>query len=195
MGDKPRAADDRSSLLRHADELQRPRPGRARIDVPNWADTNMTVQPPGTSGPSGRGPGGVSMTRNREGRTRMPKIVHFEIPADDPQRASAFCHDALGWEISRFGDEPYWLVRAGEDGEPGANGALVARGELHRGPVLIAGVEDIDDVLGRVESCGGMVVLGKLPVPGVGWSGYVLDPEGNTIGLFQPDASAAAGRA
>ena len=53
----------------------------------------------------------------------MPKIVHFEIPADDLQRASAFYHDVLGWEISRFGDEPYWLVRAGEDGEPGANGA------------------------------------------------------------------------
>ena len=35
---------------------------------------------------------------------------------------------------------------------------------------------------------------GKLPVPGVGWSAYVLDSEGNTIGLFQPDPSAAVGR-
>ena len=125
----------------------------------------------------------------------MPKIVHFEIPADDLQRASAFYHDVLGWEISRFGDEPYWLVRAGEDGEPGANGALVARGELHRGPVLVAGVADIDGVLRRVAVSGGKVVQGKLPVPGVGWSAYVIDPEGNTIGLFQPDASAAAGQA
>ena len=122
----------------------------------------------------------------------MTKIVHFEIPADDPQRAVVFYHAALGWEISRFGEEPYWLVRAGEDGEPGANGALVARGDLHRCPVLIAGVADIDDVLPRVESCGGKVVQGKLPVPGVGWSAYVFDPEGNTIGLFQPDTSAAA---
>ena len=125
----------------------------------------------------------------------MPKIVHFEIPADDPQRAGAFYRDVLGWEISRFGDEPYWLVRAGEDGEPGANGALVAREDLHRSPVLIAGVADIDGVLRRVESCGGKVAQGKLTVPGVGWSAYVLDSEGNTIGLFQPDNSAAAGQA
>ncbi len=125
----------------------------------------------------------------------MAKIVHFEIPADDPQRASTFYHDALGWQISRFGDEPYWLVRAGADDEPGANGALVAREDLHRSPVVIAGVEDIDDVLSRVESCGGKVTQGKLPVPGMGWSAYVLDSEGNTIGLFQQDASAATGQA
>ncbi len=125
----------------------------------------------------------------------MSKIVHFEIPADDPERAGAFYHDVLGWEISRFGDEPYWLVRAGEDDEPGANGALVAREDLHRSPVLIAGVADIDDVLRRVESSGGKVVQSKQPVPGMGWSAYVFDPEGNTIGLFQPDAGAAAGQA
>ena len=125
----------------------------------------------------------------------MSKIVHFEIPADDPQRASAFYRDALGWEVSRWGDEPYWLVRAGEDDEPGANGALVARGDLHRAPVLIAGVADIDSALRRVESCGGTVAQGKLPVPGMGWSAYVLDPEGNTIGLFQPDPGAGAGPA
>lgn len=125
----------------------------------------------------------------------MAKTVHFEIPADDPQRASMLYHDALGWEISRFGDEPYWLVRAGADNEPGANGALVAREDLHRNPVVIAGVEDIDDVLSRVEPCGGKVAQGKLPVPGMGWSAYVRDSEGNTIGLFQQDASAATGQA
>jgi uncharacterized protein len=84
---------------------------------------------------------------------------------------------------------------AGEDDEPGANGALVARGDLHRAPVLIAGVADIDGALRRVESYGGKVIQGKLPVPGMGWSAYVLDPEGNTIGLFQPDTGAGAGQA
>jgi uncharacterized protein len=57
--------------------------------------------------------------------------------------------------------------------------------------VVIAGVQDIDGVLSRVESCGGKVAQAKLPVPGMGWSAYVLDSEGNTIGLFQQDPSAA----
>jgi uncharacterized protein len=122
----------------------------------------------------------------------MPKIVHFEIPADDAERAVGFYRDTLGWEISRFGEEPYWLVRAGDEEEPGANGALVGRDVLHQSPVLIAGVADIDDVLSRARKCGGEVAQGKLPVPGVGWSAYIRDPEGNTIGLFQPDPNAAA---
>jgi len=124
----------------------------------------------------------------------VSKVVHFEIPIDDPDRAAGFYHDALGWEISRFGDEPYWLVRAGGDDEPGANGALVSRGDLHHSPVLTAGVDDIDDALHRVQRCGGKIAQGKLPVPGMGWSAYVLDSEGNAIGLFQPDPSAAVGR-
>ena len=120
----------------------------------------------------------------------MPKIVHFEIPVDDPQRAAAFYHDVLSWEVTRFGTEPYWLVRAGADEEPGANGALVGREELHRSPVLIAGVADIDDVLNRVQKGGGAVLQGKLPIPGMGWSAYIRDPEGNTVGFFQPDTNA-----
>ncbi len=122
----------------------------------------------------------------------MPKIVHFEIPVDDPQRAAAFYRDVLGWAVSRYGEQPYWLVRAGEAGEPGADGALVGREDLHQSPVLIAGVRDIDDVLSRAQNSGGELLQGKLPVPGMGWSAYIRDSEGNTIGFFQPDTTAAA---
>lgn len=120
----------------------------------------------------------------------MSKVVHFEIPMDDPDRATGFYRDVFGWEISRFGSEPYWLVRAGADEEPGANGALVNRGDLLQSPVLIVGAEDIDRTLSQVQRHGGKVAQGKLPVPGMGWSAYVLDSEGNTIGLFQSDPDA-----
>jgi len=56
----------------------------------------------------------------------------------------------LGWQVSRFGEQPYWPVRAGDDEERGANGALVGRGELHRSPIVTIAVEDIDDALSRV---------------------------------------------
>src|SRR5487761_1280037 len=59
-------------------------------------------------------PGG-SVACTRERRARMPKLVHFEIPVDDAQRAGALYRDVLGWEASRFGGEPYWLVRAGAE--------------------------------------------------------------------------------
>ena len=115
----------------------------------------------------------------------MSKIVHFEIPFDDGARAAAFYRDLLGWEVNGFGDQPYWLVRAGDDDEPGANGALISRGDVHRSPVVIAGVVDLDAVLSRVEECGGRVIQEKMAIPGVGWSAYVTDSEGNTIGFFE----------
>jgi predicted enzyme related to lactoylglutathione lyase len=116
----------------------------------------------------------------------MAKIVHFEIPVDDPERASAFYRQALGWQVSGFGDQPYWLVTAGRDDEPGANGALISRGDVHQSPVLIAGVDDIDLAVDEVVRAGGRIVHGKMPIPGVGWSAYFTDSEGNTVGLFQP---------
>ncbi len=89
----------------------------------------------------------------------------------------------------------YWLVRAGAPDEPGADGALIARGDIHRTPIVIAGVDDLDETLRRITRAGGEVLQGKLPVPGVGWSAYVKDPEGNTIGIFESDSTAAAASA
>ena len=123
----------------------------------------------------------------------MSKVVHFEIPVDDPDRASAFYRDALGWEVAGFGEERYWLVRAGGDDEVGANGALIGRGELHAVPVVIVAVESIDDALRRVQEAGGQVLRGKAHLPGIGWPAYVRDSEGNTIGLFQPETGRSAG--
>ena len=116
----------------------------------------------------------------------MAKIVHFEILVDDPERATAFYRSTLGWETSSYGDEPYWLVRAGAADEPGADGALIARHGVHESPVLVAGVVDLDDTLRRVEEAGGEVVQARQEIPGVGSSAYVRDSEGNTIGLFEP---------
>lgn len=121
----------------------------------------------------------------------MSKIIHFEIPADDPLRAVAFYSNVLGWASSRFDEFPYWLVTAGDEAEPGADGAISGRDLVHQAPVVVAAVDDIDAALGRVTAHGGVVLQAKLPVPGVGWSAYFVDPEGNTVGLFQNDPAAA----
>ena len=116
----------------------------------------------------------------------MAKIVHVEIPVDDADRASAFYRAVLDWQINGFGDMPYWLVEAGADDEPGANGALIGRGDIHATPVLIVGVADLDATIAKVEGAGGTMLQGRMEIPGVGWSAYMKDTEGNTIGLFEP---------
>ena len=38
-------------------------------------------------------------------------IVHFEIPADHPERATKFYRELFGWEIQKWSSEggPEWL--------------------------------------------------------------------------------------
>jgi len=126
----------------------------------------------------------------------MPRVVHFEIHADDPQRAVNFYQNVFGWQINKWeGPEDYWLVTTGANNEPGINGAILQR----RGPInsdaVIAyvctiDVPDIDEAIAKATSQGGTVALPKMPVPGVGWLAYYKDSEGNIFGMLQTDAAA-----
>jgi predicted enzyme related to lactoylglutathione lyase len=126
----------------------------------------------------------------------MPRVVHFEIFADDPQRAIAFYTDMFGWTFQQFGGQPYWLVTTGPDSEPGINGGLAPReGPRQSGSptayVGVIAVPDIDAAIAQANGQKAPVIDGKRAVPGVGWSAYFLDPEGNTFGVFQDDPKAA----
>ena len=123
----------------------------------------------------------------------MPRVVHFEIPSDDPERATRFYGDVFGWRFQQWeGAQPYWLVSTGEAGAPGIDGGLLRRGP-HSPPGVVNTVDvpDLDDYVARVERGGGRVVAPKMPVPGVGWLAYAQDPDGNTFGMMQADPAAA----
>src|SRR5262249_54248258 len=60
----------------------------------------------------------------------MPRPMHFEIHAEDLQRASRFYSSVFGWKIEKWGQQDYWLIKTGEAGQPGIDGGLLPR----RGP-------------------------------------------------------------
>ena len=74
----------------------------------------------------------------------MGKVVHFEIPVDDPDRAKTFYETAFGWSFQGYGDQPYWLTAIGPEDAGGIEGALIGRGDVHAHPVVIIDVDDID---------------------------------------------------
>jgi uncharacterized protein len=126
----------------------------------------------------------------------MPRVVHFEIHAGDPERAIIFYEKVFGWTFQKWeGPMPYWLVTTGPDEQRGINGGMVPRrGEID-GQAVIAyvctvDVESIDTSIATVEKSGGTVVLPKMPVPGVGWLVYCKDTEGNIFGMMQADPNA-----
>lgn len=124
----------------------------------------------------------------------MGKVVHFEIPVDDVERAKRFYGAIFGWETHDMAEMDYTVVQTTavdaatqQPTEPGAiNGGLYRRtAETPRQPVLTIDVASIDDALKQVEAAGGSVVQPRTAIPGMGAFAYFTDPEGNTLGLWE----------
>ncbi len=128
----------------------------------------------------------------------MSRVVHFEIQADNPDRAIQFYQTLLGWEFSRWeGPMPYWLIKTGPDSEPGINGGMLPRqckidGQAVIAYVCTAQVSQLDDSLAKATANGGTQVVPKMAIPGIGWLAYCKDTEGNIFGMMQPDPKAGA---
>ncbi len=119
------------------------------------------------------------------------RVVHFEIPHDDAERARSFYREAFGWDVQSMPDMGYTIVATGPAGDQGPsepgyiNGGMLQRSDLSRAPVLTIAVEDIDAALATVEAHGGTTVRGRLPVGEMGFAAYFTDTEGNVMGLWE----------
>ena len=122
----------------------------------------------------------------------MPRPVHFDITAEDPERATKFYGDVFGWQFQKWdGPMDYWLVSTGQNGEPGIDGGLSKRGENGNGTTNTIGVPSADDYVARITQAGGSIVMPKAAIPGVGWFALCVDPEGNSFGIMESDPQAA----
>jgi predicted enzyme related to lactoylglutathione lyase len=120
----------------------------------------------------------------------MPRVVHFEIPADDCERAVKFYGKVFGWKIDKWeGPADYWLVTTGEETEPGIDGAIFRR-EREDAAVTTVSVPDVAEYVKKVEEAGGKVIMARVAIPRVGWFAKAADTEGNIFGLMQDDADA-----
>ena len=125
----------------------------------------------------------------------MSKVVHFEIPADDLDRAKNFYGSVFGWELQTMPMEvgEYTSVKTTDvddqtqlPTEPGAiNGGMFVRDERVTSPVITIDVDGIDDALKQIEAEGGSTVAPRTAIPGMGAFAYFKDPEGNVLGLWE----------
>ena len=126
----------------------------------------------------------------------MARVIHFEIQADNPERAISFYKGLFGWEFTKWdGPQAYWVIKTGPDSQPGINGGLLPRRGAIDGQAVIAYVctvdtPSLDQSVKKAQAAGGTQVVPKMPIPGVGWLAYCKDTEGNIFGLMQADANA-----
>ena len=127
----------------------------------------------------------------------MRKVVHFEIPVDDVERAKSFYGSVFDWDLNTMqmdaGEYTIATTTPVDDSmmptDPGAiNGGLMQRSDHTPSPVITIEVDDIEQSLKEVEAEGGTTVTPRTAIPGMGAFGYFKDPEGNVMGLWETSA-------
>jgi uncharacterized protein len=122
----------------------------------------------------------------------MPRVVHFEIVADMPERVMKFYKEVFGWEFKKWdGPQDYWFVKTGEDSQPGINGGLTPKTNQQSGRVTNSiDVPSVDDFSKKISTSGGKIVRPKMAIPGIGYFALCEDTDGNSFGIIQHDRNA-----
>ena len=123
----------------------------------------------------------------------MDKVVHFEIPVDDVDRARSFYGTVFEWGIQPMEGWDYTIAMTTPvdettqmPTEPGAiNGGIMNRTKDTPAPVITIQVGSIDEALKKVEAEGGSTVQPRTEIPNMGAFAYFKDSEGNTLGLWE----------
>lgn len=123
----------------------------------------------------------------------MGRVIHFEIPADNAERAIEFYKKMFNWSFHKWdGPMPYWMIATGAKSEPGIDGAIMPRQHPGQSPNNVVQVDSIDEAMAAVKINGGELLTPKIPIPGIGFYANCKDTEGNPFGVMQPDPSVTA---
>jgi predicted enzyme related to lactoylglutathione lyase len=121
----------------------------------------------------------------------MPRPIHFDLTAEDPERAMKFYKDIFGWKFEKWeGPMEYWMITTGEKNEPGINGGLSKKGQQSMPNMNTIGVSSVEQFSATVQGKGGKILMSKTAIPGVGWFATCQDTEGNTFGIIEENRDA-----
>ncbi len=119
----------------------------------------------------------------------ISEVVHFEIPARNPERLRRFYTAVFGWKFKNSAAQnmQYWNITTGTKHSPGVEGGLYKKGSKNQTPVNYIATTDIEETMERIEHAGGHVTVGDRKTPGHGRTALGVDPEGNPIGVFESE--------
>ena len=135
----------------------------------------------------------------------MPTIFHFEIPADDVEKAKKFYTDLFGWKIEKLSvtddsrltsaatAQPmeYWIITTTDDkGNKALGGGIMKRQMPEHRVTNYIGVRSVDEYSSKVEKLGGKVIAPKHTVPGMGYFALCIDTENNAFAIWETDEKA-----
>jgi len=120
------------------------------------------------------------------------RVVHFEVPYDDADRARAFYSDVFGWSIQPMPEFDYNFVQTGPTDDAGMpkevgfiGGGMFQREEDIGRPIITIEVDDMTEALTTISERGGTTMGEPEQVGDMGIAAYFKDCEGNLMGLWQ----------
>jgi hypothetical protein len=116
----------------------------------------------------------------------MARVVHFDISAENLERAIQFYESIFGWKFTKWeGPMAYWLISTGPQDEPGIDGGLSKREGTDAQVTNTIEVESIDQILDKIVKAGGKIIQPKGAIPGVGYFAQCTDTEGTIFGVME----------
>ena len=121
----------------------------------------------------------------------MPTVQHFEIPADDVERASKFYTGVFEWKMQKLANpedpsKDYWFFDTkDENGNKGIGGGLMKRQAPEHSVTNYVTVPSVNDYASKIEEAGGKVIMPKTEIPEMGFILVFLDTENNMFGLYE----------
>lgn len=123
----------------------------------------------------------------------MPKFVHIDIAADDPQRAADFFSKVFGWSAQELdGLVPYWLLRPSPKDQTAIGAGVARREEPWQSVMPTIDVPSADLYADKIMVAGGAIVRPKTLIPGVGYLLTFKDTEGNVFAILEPVAASVS---
>ena len=118
---------------------------------------------------------------------RESTLVHFEIPANEPEKTARFYEQLFSWKIAKvpMGPMDYWLISHKDAGENETMGGMYKKTMGETGFLNHFSVVNIDQSLAKATNLGAKVVKGKEEIPNIGWFAILQDPDNNAFALFQ----------
>jgi len=111
-------------------------------------------------------------------------IAHFDIAANDVERARRFYERVFGWRFEAWGPPDFYLIHTGTADDPGIHGSVSKRLEPITGSGRSAyectiSVADLAAIKAAIVANGGKIILDDHEIVGVGTLIRFADTEGN----------------
>lgn len=121
-------------------------------------------------------------------------IAHFEIFANDVERARKFYEKVFAWRFEVAGPPDFYLIETGPPVDRGVSQGLIAKrsGPAAQGPInafrVTICVDSIGEIAAAIEAAGGKLRSAVIDIPHVGQVLEFADTEDNIACALQYEA-------